>query len=175
MAQAQQNMQQQMQQMQANAKDAQAMQAAANAAAQAAADAAAGLNDPNGGGDAQGDGGNNGGKGQNPIPNGGMANGKQGQWSPRPGKGGARMGIAMAPATFKQELDPSKDNEKGRILASRYVKAGIDPGKSTAGLKDVATSAQKDAPDDIDQDHVPREAQQAEKDYFSAMQAQDGQ
>ena len=38
-----------------------------------------------------------------------------------------------------------------------------------------ATSAQKDAPDDIDQDHVPREAQEAEKDYFSAMQQQDGQ
>ena len=83
------------------------------------------------------------------------------------------MPIAMAPATFKQELDPSKDNESGRILASRYVKAGIDPGKSTAGLRDVAASAQKDAPDDIDQDHVPREAQEAEKDYFSAMQAQD--
>ncbi len=84
------------------------------------------------------------------------------------------MGIAMAPATFKQELDPSQDNANGKILASRYVKAGIDPGKSTADLRDVATSAQKDAPDDIDQDHVPREAQQAEKDYFSAMQAQDG-
>jgi hypothetical protein len=84
------------------------------------------------------------------------------------------MGIAMAPATFKQELDPSQDNENGKILASRYVKAGIDPGLSTAGLRDAAASAEKDAPDDIDQDHVPREAQQAEKDYFSAMQAQDG-
>ena len=52
------------------------------------------------------------------------------------------MGIAMAPATFKQELDPSKDNESGKILASRYVKAGIDPGKSSAGLRDVAASAE---------------------------------
>ena len=61
------------------------------------------------------------------------------------------------------------------ILASRYVKAGIDPGKSTADLKDVAASAEKDAPDDIEQDRIPREAQQAEKDYFSAMQQQNGQ
>ena len=96
-------------------------------------------------------------------------------WNHKPGKGGAKMGIAMAPATFKQELDPSKDNEHGKILASRYVKAGIDPGKSTAGLRDVGRVAEKDAPDDIDQDHVPREAQQAEKEYFSAMQKQDGQ
>jgi hypothetical protein len=173
MAQAQQNMQQQLQQMQANAQDAQAMQAAANAAADAAADAAAGLNNSNGGDADNGNGNSGNGKGQNPNPGGPLGKGM----APHGGlgKGGAKMGIAMAPATFKQELDPSKDNEKGRILASRYVKAGIDPGKSTAGLRDVATSAQKDAPDDIDQDHVPREAQQAEKDYFSAMQHQDGQ
>jgi hypothetical protein len=166
-------MQQQMQQMQANAKDAQAMQAAANAAAQAAADAAAGLNGPNGGDSGGPDA--NGGTGQNQPPPNGQPGGANPGWGPTPGKGGARMGIAMAPATFKQELDPSRDNEHGRILASRYVKAGIDPGKSTAGLRDVAASAQKDSPDEIDQDHVPREAQEAEKEYFSAMQEQGGQ
>ncbi|MGD0137948.1 MAG: hypothetical protein ABSD28_03665 [Tepidisphaeraceae bacterium] len=174
MAQAQQQMQQQMQQMQANAKDAQAMQAAANAAAQAAADAAAGLNGPGGGGDSEGQD-VNGGNGKNQPPTNGQPGAVNPGWGPVPGKGGARMGIAMSPATFKQELDPSKDNEHGRILASRYVKAGIDPGKSTAGLRDVAASAQNDAPDEIDQDHVPREAQEAEKEYFSAMQQQDGQ
>jgi len=173
MAQAQQQMQQQMQQMQANAKDAQAMQAAANAAAQAAADAAAGLNGPSGGDSEGAD--VNGGTGKNQPPPNGKPGGVNPGWNPVPGKGGARMGIAMSPATFKQELDPSKDNEHGRILASRYVKAGIDPGKSTAGLRDVAASAQNDAPDEIDQDHVPREAQEAEKEYFSAMQQQDGQ
>jgi hypothetical protein len=172
MGQAQQAMQQQLQQMQANAKDAQAMQAAANSSAQAAAEAAAGLNGPNGGGNADG-----------PDSSGGMGSKQDtqgdfdpnqvgGQWTKQPGKGGARMDIAVSPATFKQELDPSKDIATGKILASRYVKAGIDPGRSTAGLKDVAASAQKDAPDDIDQDHVPREAQEAEKEYFSAMQAQ---
>jgi hypothetical protein len=149
------------------------MQAAANAAAQAAADAAAGLNGPNGG-DADESGQANGNGPQNPNMDGKPGPGQAG-WSPQPGKGGAKMGIAVAPATFKQEYDPSKDNEHGKILASRYVKAGIDPGKSTAGLKDVAASAEKDAPDDIDQDNIPREAQQAEKDYFSAMQMQDGQ
>jgi len=175
MAQAQQQMQQQMQQMQAGAKDAQSMQAAANAAAQAAADAAAGLNGP--GGNDSGDGtGGNGNQGQNPNPQGGQGGqGPQAGWTPNPGKGGAKMGIAMSPATFHQELDPSKDNEQGKILASRYVKAGIDPGKSTADLKNVTASAEKDAPDDIDQDRIPREAQQAEKDYFSAMQQQNGQ
>lgn len=172
MAAAQQNMQQQLQQMQANAKDAQAMQAAASAAAQAAADAASGLSGP-GGGDADDQNANSGNGGQNPNL-GGQPGGNPG-WTPKPGKGGARMGIALAPATFKQEYDPSRENEQGKILASRYVKAGIDPGKSTAGLKDVAASAEKDAPDDIDQDHIPREAQQAEKDYFSAMQNQNGQ
>jgi hypothetical protein len=172
MGQANQQMQQQMQQLQANAKDAQAMQAAANAASQAAAEAAAGLNGPNGGGSADGADAM-GGSGQQPKPDGEIdPNQAGGEWSKIPGKGGARMDIAVSPVSFKQELDPSKDNQQGKILASRYVKAGIDPGKSTAGLKDVAISAQKDAPDDIDQDHVPRDAQEAEKEYFSAMQQQ---
>lgn len=149
------------------------MQAAANAAAQSAAEAAAGLNGPNGGDSSGADA--SGGTGQNPSSNGGHGQGGNAAWTPNPGKGGgAKMGIAMAPESFKQELDPAQENATGRILASRYVKAGIDPGKSTAGLRDVAASAQKDAPDDIDQDHVPHEAQEAEKDYFSAMQAQDG-
>lgn len=167
---AQQNMQQQMQNMQANAKDAQAMQAAANAAAQAAADAAAGLNGPSGASGNAANGGQNGAGGKN------GAGGQQGQnGNGGLGHGGAKMGIAMAPATFQQQLDPSKDIQTGKILASRYVKAGIDPGKSVDGLKNVAASAEQDASDDIDQDHIPREAQQAEKDYFSAMQQQDGQ
>jgi hypothetical protein len=172
MAAAQQQMQQQLQQMQANAQDAQAMQAAANAAAQSAAEAASGLNGPNGGNSSGDDA--SGGTGQNQNRPNGTGAGGNGKWGPNPGKGGSKMGIAMAPATFKQEMDPSRDIESGKILASRYVKAGIDPGKSNAGLRDAAASAEKDAPDDIDQDHVPREAQQAEKDYFSAMQAQDG-
>lgn len=173
MAQAQQNLQQQLQQMQANAQDAQAMQAAANAAADSAAEAASGLNGPKGG-NSDGSDASGGTSDKNGNGAGGLARGGQASWSPTPGKGGAKMGIAMAPATFKQELDPSVDNPNGKILASRYVKAGIDPGKSTAGLRDAALSAEKDAADDIDQDRVPREAQQAEKDYFSALQAQDG-
>lgn len=172
MGQAQQAMQQQLQQMQANAKDAQAMQAAANAAAQAAADAASGLNGPNGGNGEGPDA--TGGNGTQQKGEGEIGLGGNSEWTNKPGKGGARMDIALSPATFKQELDPSRDNGQGKILASRYVKAGIDPGKSTAGLREVAASAQKDAPDDIDQDHVPREAQDAEKEYFSAMQQQDG-
>jgi hypothetical protein len=172
-----QQMQQQMQQMQASAKDAQAMQAAANAAAQAAADAASGLGTPSGGsGDADAMADNSGGQGQNPQQQGKPGNGgMQRGWDPNPGKGGVRMGIETSPVTFKQEVDTSRDIASGKLLASRYVKAGIDPGKSSAGLKDIAAAAEKDAPDEIEQDQVPREAQQAEKDYFSAMQNQDGQ
>ena len=49
--------------------------------------------------------------------------------------------------------------------------------RAKAALKEKKEDgvAEKDAPDDIEQDRIPREAQQAEKDYFSAMQQQNGQ
>jgi hypothetical protein len=168
LAQAGQGMQQQLQQMQAQAQDAQAMKAAADAAAQAAADAANGIN------------GNQGSNGNNPGNNGNQGNG-QGQFATGqqgngggaggPGKGGGKSPDMVAtPFHMQQELDPSQDNGTGKMLASRFVKAGIDPGKSTEGLHDVAVAAQQDAPDEIDQDHISREAQQSVKDYFSGMQ-----
>jgi len=172
MSQAQQNMQQQMQQMQAQAKDAQAMKAGADAAAQAAADAAAGL-------ESNSDSGNSGGQSQNNSPTGNNPNTPPGQQQGRGGKnmgkGGAKMDIRETPyGGFKQELDNSPDNAKGKILASRYVKAGVDPGESKAALRDAAAAAEQQAPDEIEQDHVSRDAQQAVKDYFSGMQ-QEGQ
>jgi len=172
MANAQQAVQQQMQQMQVQAKDAQAMKAAADAAAQAAADAAAGLS-PSGGsqGADQAEAGQG---GQNP-PQGGQAGQQPGQGMANvAGPGGGKMGIAQTPYHTKQEIDPSKDIQSGKILASRYVKAGIDPGKSKAALHDATAAAVQDAPDEVEQEHIPLEAQQAEKQYFSAMQ-QDGQ
>ncbi|MDP9173577.1 MAG: hypothetical protein M3O30_06895 [Planctomycetota bacterium] len=177
MAQAQQSIQQQLGQMQAQAKDAQAMKAAADAAAQAAADAAAGLNpgDPGQGEQNQqvADNGNQNAGQNKPGQNGqGPPGGNPGA----NGKGGPKnTGIESAPYQTKQEVDPSKDIASGKILASRYVKAGIDPGKSVAGLQNVAMAAQKDEPDEVDQDRVSREAQQAVKEYFSAMQKEDGQ
>lgn len=178
MSQAAQGVQQQLQQMQATAKDAQAMQASADAAAQAAADAAAGLNsnsNGSGSGDSQNNGKDNQGQadaGQNPGPNGG--NNGQGGGAGGKGLGGVKNpDMVEAPFHMKQVVDPSKDIEGGKILASRYVKAGIDSGQSTAGLREIAASAEKDAPDEIEQDHISREAQQSVKDYFSAMQDSD--
>ena len=84
------------------------------------------------------------------------------------------MGIAMAPATFKQELDPSQDNANGRILASRLSRAESIRANRRPICGVWPPAPRKECADDIDQDHVPREAQQAEKDYSSAMQAQDG-
>jgi len=168
MANAQQAMQQQLQQMQVQAKDAQAMKASADAAAQAAADAAAGLSPS--GGSASGDEADNNQAGQNPPQNGqpgqqpGFGNANVA------GPGGAKMGIAQTPYHTKQEIDPSKDIEGGKMLASRYIKAGIDPGKSNAALHDATAAAVQDAPDEVEQEHIPLEAQQAEKQYFSAMQ-----
>ncbi len=172
MSQAQQNMQQQMQQMQATAKDAQAMKAGADAAAQAAADAAAGL-DSNSGDSQSGQGSSDSSKNDPGPPPQGQPH--QGQGGNKPGPGGAKMGIRETPyGGFKQELDNSPDNGNGKILASRYVKAGVDPGESKAGLRDAAASAEQQTPDEIEQDHVSHDAQQAVKDYFSGMQ-QEGQ
>ena len=176
--QAGQNLQQQMQQMQAQAKDAQAMKAAADASAQAAADALAGLNPGNGSGGGQDQGGN-GSPGQ-AQPGQGLGQGQgqgsgdqQGQGDGGLGKGGGKNpDMVETPYHMQQVVDPSQEIAGGRILASRYVKAGIDPGQSAAGLRAAAVSGEQEEPDDIEQDHVSRDAQQAVKDYFSSIQQQ---
>lgn len=170
MAQASANLQQQLQQMQAQAKDAAAMKAAADAAAQGAADAAAGLN-PAGqdaAGQAQAGQGQPGGDG-GACPNPGGGAGNRGHGS------GKNPDMAETPFHMKQELDPSKDISSGRVLASRYVKAGIDPGQSEGALRDAAAAAEKDAPDEIEQDHISRDAQETVKDYFTTIQKQGNQ
>ncbi|MGA3067594.1 MAG: hypothetical protein ABSF29_12190 [Tepidisphaeraceae bacterium] len=183
LSQAGQNLQQQLQQMQAQAKDAQAMKAAADASSQAAADAAAGLN-PGGPGSGNGQDQTAGSSNSQPQISPGQdstdqnsntnsqAQG-QGQGAGGKGPGGAKNpDMVETPYHMQQVVDPSKDIDGGRILASRYVKAGIDPGQSTAGLKAAAVSGEQDEPDDIEQDHVSRDAQQAVKDYFSSIQQQ---
>jgi hypothetical protein len=183
MSQASANLQQQLQQMQAQAKDAAAMKAAADAAAQSAADAAAGLNPTS----PAGAGGQESGSGQDAT---GQAHAGQGPGGPGgaggagqnpgggPGRGhggGKNPDMAETPFHMRQELDPSKDISSGRTLASRYVKAGIDPGQSEAALRDAAAAAEKDAPDEIEQDHISRDAQETVKDYFTTIQKQQGQ
>jgi hypothetical protein len=179
MAQAGQNLQQQLQQMQAQAKDAQAMKAAADASAAAAADAASGLNSQNGGGAQDQSGGDqqsqdSNGNSQNMNQNQNQGGQGQGHGAGGNGKGGAKNpDMEETPYHMKQEIDPSKDIDGGEILASRYVKAGIDPGQSVAGLKGVAVSGEQEEQDDIEQDHVSRDAQQSVKDYFSSIQQSD--
>jgi hypothetical protein len=173
MSQAAQGLQQQLQQMQAQAKDAQAMKAAADASAAAAADAAAGLSSP-GSGEDQANGNqdsNNPGDGNDQHPGQNQNGGKPGQGNAGKGQGGTKNpDMEETPYHMQQVIDPSKDIAGGKILASRYVKAGIDPGQSAAGLRDVAVSGQQEEQDDIEQDHVSRDAQQAVKDYFSSIQ-----
>ncbi|MGA2582785.1 MAG: hypothetical protein ABSG31_05865 [Tepidisphaeraceae bacterium] len=169
MASAQQSLQQQMQQMEAMAKDAEAMQAARDAAQQGQDAAGDAMADSSGSSGQPGDG-----SGDDQSKQGGKDDNQnglnQGQGGGALGPGGSKMNIVYAPGQTKQELDPSADNPNGKILASRNVKAPIDPGTSVAGTHDEALSADKDAADEVDDDHVSREAQQAVKTYFSSMQ-----
>jgi len=167
MANAQAQMQQQLQQMQALANDAQAM-----AAAQQNLQNAANGN--------QGNGGNN---GQNPNANGNPQNqpGGNGQWKPgqnnQVGNGvgaagignGARPDKTQAPYTVKTEKAPVQDIENGKILASFAVKAGTIKGEAKEQLKQIQTSGQREATDEVDQEVISRPAQETVKKYFNSI------
>jgi hypothetical protein len=175
MAQGQAQMQQQLQQMQAMAQDAQQIAAAQNAAqaAQSSAEQAMG---------------NNPGQGQKGgQPGGQWANNQNiqggnnpGQWNQQaapagPNQGGQGAGDRTykqaAPFSVKPEISPSQDDEKGRILASTYIKDNKpNKGTSTAELQDVAKSALNDSTDEIDQERISRQAQSAVKQYFGSME-----
>jgi len=161
MANAAQQMQQQLQQMQAVANDAQEV-----AAAQ---------------GGAQGDGnqqGNN--NGNRPNPQGGNGQGPwgQNQGQPGPAQGGAG-GIAkgnnrprpeVAPFSVKNETDISDKLEKGKVLASTFVKAGSIKGDAKMQLHEVLPSVEKDATDEIDEQRIPRQDQDVVRGYFGNLQ-----
>lgn len=172
MQQAMQQMQQQLQQMEAQAQDA-AQIAAAQQAAQEAAEQAAG----------QCQGGQQGDQG----PEGGKLGGRQdgaGQWAQGdpnnrfgngmggPGQGaGGRSQKDQAPFGVKQEVAPSQDNQKGKILASTFVKDNKPiPGSSKENLKDAVAAAREEAADEVDQERISKQAQKAVREYFSAME-----
>jgi hypothetical protein len=72
-------------------------------------------------------------------------------------------------------LAPSDPNTDGRLLASSFVKDNAPmKGSSNAGLAHVAESAEQDATDEVDEDRIPRSAQNAVKEYFQTLK-QDGQ
>jgi hypothetical protein len=175
MQQAMQQMQQQMQDMEQSMRDMEQMQAAQQDA-QAAADQAAG--DMNGNGNNQADGqpqpteeqkkqwGNNTGEWKAGDPNGQFGPGMGG-----PGQGnGGRAGERPAPFGVKKVVSHSKDDDKGKILAANLIKDNQPiKGKGKLGLQQVAEAAQKEAPDEVDQERVSRQAQSAVKEYFNSM------
>jgi polyhydroxyalkanoate synthesis regulator phasin len=69
----------------------------------------------------------------------------------------------------KQELSESQTNEKGKILASSFVKAGSIKGDSKVGLSDAVLQEQQDAADEVDEDRIPRAASEAVKNYFQTL------
>lgn len=156
MANAAKQMQQQMQQMQAVANDAQQV--------------AAGNGQPGAGGD-QG--------GNNPGGNGKPNNGG-GQWgnNNQQGNGGGAGGVGagnnrpapqVAPFQVKDETDVAGKNDKGKVLASSFVKAGSIKGDAKMDLHKVLPSVDKEATDEVDEQRIPRQDQEAVRGYFGNL------
>jgi hypothetical protein len=104
------------------------------------------------------------GDGQNP--------GQQGRGDGQMGGGiaeGRRAAPTPAPFGVKEELSNSATIEKGKLLASNYVKASALKGESKARLKQVAEAAETEATDEVDQTRVSRQARQAVKEYHRSM------
>src|SRR5439155_8116731 len=169
LGQAMQGMQAQLQQMEAAAQDA-AQNAAAQQQAMEAAREAAG--NCNGGGNGEPGGefeGRKDGAGQWAAsdPNGRFGAGLGG---PCIGAGG-RAKSGQAPFGTKQVVSPTADNGKGQILAINVVKDNNpQKGKSTVSMKEAAEAAQREAADEVDQEHVSKAAQNAQKNYFRSME-----
>jgi hypothetical protein len=165
--------------MQAMAQDAQQIAGAQQAAAAAADQAMNGMNGQMNGNQN----GNNAGAWQgqgNDMADGGQRQPWNGQandgMGPNPGGPGAgdRSAKTQAPYAVKPEMDPSKDDEKGKILMTQLVKGDALKGESKEQLKEITESAVKNAADEVDQDRVSRQAQKVVRDYFSSMQQDSG-
>lgn len=163
MNQGQKAMQQAIQQMQAQNQAAQA--AAAQQQAQAGGQQ---------GGNQPGQQGNNPGQGQGQNP-------QAGNQPPQQGNNGGQGGFAQAaggrpkgevtPFSTQQVVAPSQDNEKGKILASSFVKAASERGESEAELQEVLEREYNESTDEVEQDRIPAQAREAVKDYFDSVKA----
>ena len=100
-----------------------------------------------------------------------IRNGKgAGMGGPGIGAGG-RAAKNPSPFASKPEMDSSADNQKGRILASNYIKDNHPiAGKSGESLKDVAESAEQEADDEVDNDRVSNQAKSTVEKYFKTME-----
>jgi hypothetical protein len=163
MAQAGQSMQQQLGQLQAMAKDQQAVAAGQQ-----------------GGQDGQN--GQQGGQGQGQDRQGQGGQGQKGEWAKgdpnqhgQGGQGGPAMAAGArpnpqeAPYGVKQEVTNYQTDDKGKILASSFVKAGSIKGESKVGLSNDALKDYQEATDEVDEDRIPRSASHAVKDYFETL------
>jgi hypothetical protein len=160
MADAAKQMQQQMQQMQAMANDAQQVAAGNGQGANGGQDG--GENPGQGGEVKQGQGvgpwgKENGGKGAGNGGGGGIAAGDN---RPRP---------EVAPFSVKDETDISNKNEKGKILASSFVKALSSKGGAKMDLHTVLPTVDKEATDEVDEQRIPRQDQEAVRGYFGNL------
>ena len=177
--QAQQQMQQAAQQMQQQLAGLQQMQQQAqmmgNAQAQmqqAQQQAAGQMNGNNQGGGQQG--------GNMPAAQGQQAGGGQnegGQVQPQDGMrqgggigAGDRSGKSLAAHGFKSEVSKSHYDEKGKHLASIYVKDKSVKGEAKMQLKEAIAAGQADAGDDIDDTRIDRRAQEAVRRYFQVVE-----
>ncbi len=161
-ADAQKQMQQMLQQMQAMAQDAQQIQQMQQAMQQAMAQAAGQCDNP----------GNN--------PNGqprqgewkaGDPNGKQGPGQGGPGQGWGGQGQkSAAPYSVKDEQSKSYYDEKGKHLASVYVKDRSIKGESKLKLQEVIKAGQADEGDDVDDSRADRRTQEVQRRYFKVME-----
>jgi ribosomal protein L16/L10AE len=169
MTQGGQSMQQQLQQLQAAQQDAQQVAAAQQATAQAMQNQANAMN--GGACDNPGQGNNPQGAGATGEWKAGDPNNRQGNGMGGPGQGnGGHAQKEQAPAGFKPEIDPSQDNEKGKILASTFVKSDALKGDSKIELGQIIQSAQKDSTDEVDQEHVSRQQQSVVEEYFRTIE-----
>ena len=87
-----------------------------------------------------------------------------------PGQGaGGRAPVAAAPFGFTPEVSKSHDDSTGKTIASTLIKADALKGESKATVQQIVESETKEATDEVDQQRVSRQAQQAVKQYFQSM------
>jgi len=163
MAQAQQQLAQQLQQMQAAAQDAKQLQQMQQAMQQAMA-GAAGQCDGQGQGDKPGQPGKGEWKAGDP-------NNRRGAGMGGPGQGwGGQGDKAGAPYQTKEELSKSYYDEKGKHLASIYVKDRSIKGESKLKLQEVIKAGEADEGDDVDDSRADRRTQEVQRRYFKVME-----
>jgi hypothetical protein len=69
----------------------------------------------------------------------------------------------------KRELSHSDTIDKGKILASNFVKAAALKGESKTKLREATPAADAELSDEVDNTRVSRQAREAVKEYHRAI------